>query len=107
MHVSGPKRKQIGQVIKIPMTGPHSIRRAINEARPSAKTVGDLIKPAPLPPRRSRMAVWAKTCMEMMGGKKQRIQINPGVGKQTAFSAFLGLVQILQMQSEYAFNSIV
>ena len=50
VFLDGPKLRQIGTTVKIPMSGPHSIRRAISEVLPTAKLVGDLIKPVPLPP---------------------------------------------------------
>mmetsp|Transcript_49639 Transcript_49639/g.101360 ORF Transcript_49639/g.101360 Transcript_49639/m.101360 type:complete len:638 (-) Transcript_49639:44-1957(-) len=106
VYLDGPKRRQIGQTVKVPMTGPYSIRRAIKEAKPTAVLVGDLIKPAPLPPCRSRLSAWARTCIDTVAGRKQRLQVDTSVGKKTAFVAFMGLMQVIQMQAEYAFTSI-
>ena len=107
--VAGPKPKQIGQYLKIPMSGKYSIRQAIVESKPSASLVKDIIVPSVTPPmRHSKIANMALTAIDFFkNGTSQRIQVNSILGSKHAFVAFMSVMQILAMQTEYCFNDSV
>ena len=104
--ISGPNSADIGHSIKVPISGRSSIRSVIKEARPDAKAVNDIIRPAPKPRQRFKASAVARACMTVITGTtKQRLQTS--MRNECTFVAFTGLMQMIAMQQRYCFKSVL
>jgi hypothetical protein len=105
--IDGPNKKQIGQSLKVAMSGKYSIRQAIEESHPTARLVKDLIRP-PMSHKQRHSAVgkFARTVLDAVTGRqRQRIQINERRGPMHAVAAYLGLCQLLNLQHTYSYKA--
>ena len=110
--IHGPKEKQIGQTLKVPISGQYSIRQAIKEAHPSANVMKDILLPSirttsnTTRSRTTRLATrvtkLAKFCL---GFDNHTSRIRMDGNSQHCFLAFTALTQLIGMQKQYGFKA--
>jgi len=105
VFLSGPQQENIGKFIYIAMSGPYSIRRAINENKPTAVLCRQILEPSLIHTRsRTRGVVKNVTdaiekVAEFIPGVKtrSRLKIDHSKGKQHAFVAFTAIQQVVML----------
>ena len=109
--IAGPNKSQIGKLTEIPVSGPHSIRRAITEGSPTAIKVKDILLPSPKPKQKSRLMSMVSQLATMTaviaGSTDRKIRINKNAQIKHGFVAFTSIMQVLYMQQAYCYSSIL